>query len=203
MPPLSFSPQDIQKIKDEIPELPQQKRERFKKQFKLEDKDIEIFVQNRALGEYFEKVALEIGDPKIIKLCANYIITDLQGLLKGKRVSDKDFKIIPKNFVEFIGLINQGKISSKIAKVVLQKMFSTGQESSNIIKEFGLTQITDQGDIKKAVEEAIEKNPKAVEDYKKGKTNSFQFLIGQIMSQTKGRANPGIISQILKKLLTN
>jgi len=201
LPPLSFSAKDIKKIKAGIPELPQQRRERFKKEFKLDDKEIEVFIQHKDLGEYFEQVVSEAGDPKLVKLISNYLITDLQGLLKGMTVTHRDFKITPENFAEFITLISQGKISSKIAKVVLQEMFSKGADPSNIIEEKGLTQITDTVEIGRAVRRVVDKNPKAVEDYKKGKENALQFLIGQVMAQTKGKANPETVNQILRKLL--
>lgn len=202
LPPLHFTLKDIREIKAEIPELPQQRRERFKKEFKLADQEIKVFVQNKELGEYFEKAMSEIGDSKLVKLCSNYLITDLQGLLKGMSVGNRDFKITPENFAEFITLISQGKISSKVAKVVLQEMFSKGADPSHVIKEKGLTQISDERSIEKTVREVITKNTKAVEDYKQGKENALQFLIGQVMAQTKGKANPSIINKILKKLLS-
>lgn len=202
LPPLAFLPKDVQKIKAGISELPSERRERFKKQFKLGDKETEIFIQNKELGEYFEKVASEAGKPNLIKLCSNYIITDLQGLLKGMLVSSKDFKITPENFAQFITLISSGEISSKIAKIVLQKMFSTGADPTHIIKEGDLTQITNEKEIERVVKEIVTRNPKAVEDYKKGKGTALQFLVGQVMSQTRGKASPEIVNKILKKLLS-
>jgi len=201
LPPLNFTKKFIQEIKNTVPELPFDRRERFKKQFKLTDKEVEVLTQNKTLGEYFEKVMSKIGDSKLAKLCANYLITDLQGLLKGKQVSSPDFKITPESFAEFIILLSQGKISSKIAKVVLQEMFSKGNNPSNIIKEKGLTQITDEKEIEKIVKEVIIKNPKAVEDFKEGKEAVLQFLIGQVMAQTKGKVSPAIANKILRRAL--
>jgi len=198
----------INKIKAEIPELPQQRRERFKKEYQLDEKSIEVFVFNKDLGEYFEKVISELpsGLPhqkilELIKLASNYCITDLQGLLKGASVKGEDFLITPENFAEFISLISEEKISSKIAKIVLGEMFKTGADPSHIIEEKGLIQITDIGEIEKIAKEVILKNKKAVEDFKKGKEASLQFLIGQVMILTKGKANPQIAEEILKKLL--
>ena len=138
----------------------------------------------------------------MIKLATNYLITDLQGLLKGASVSGEDFLITPENFAEFITLIYEGKISSKIAKMVLGEMFKTGADPSHIIEEKGLIQITDTATIEKIIKEVISKNQKAVEDFKKGKAHAFQYLIGQIMAQTKGKASPPIVRDILKKTLT-
>ncbi|MEK7503730.1 MAG: Asp-tRNA(Asn)/Glu-tRNA(Gln) amidotransferase subunit GatB, partial [Patescibacteria group bacterium] len=185
LPSLQFEAEDIKKIKHGIPELPQAKRERFKKQYELDEEAIEMFIGSKHLGGYFEKVVSEL-DPKLshdkivnlIKLSSNYITSDLQGLLKGGSVADKDFKITPENFAEFVGLIEQGVISSKIAKTVLQEMFLTGGDPSNIIKEKGLSQITGEKEIEDAVRTIIAQNPKAVADFKNGKDNAFQFLIG-------------------------
>ena len=99
-------------------------------------------------------------------------------------------------------MINDGKISSAVAKVVLKEMFGKGADPSHIIEEKGLTQVSDETEIEKVVKEAIENNPEAVQDYKKGKQNAFQFLVGQVMAQTKGKANPEVSSRILKRLLT-
>ncbi|KPJ57259.1 hypothetical protein AMJ49_01490 [Parcubacteria bacterium DG_74_2] len=206
---LHFKREYVGKIKAEIPELPQQKRKRFKKEYKIEDLEIEFFVQNKDIGEYFEKVVSEF-EPKLskeklsrlIKLATNYLITDLQGLLKGASVTGEDFLITPENFAEFITLIEEGKISSKIAKIVLEEMFKTGADPSYIIEEKGLSQITKETEIEEVVKEVISKNQKAVLDYKKGKEASVQFLIGQVMKETKGRANPEIVRKIFKKILS-
>ena len=208
LPPLHFTKKEIEEIKAEIPELPQQRSERLAREYQLDEKSIKVFVQNKDFGEYFEKVVSEF-DPRLphtkifnlIKLATNYLITDLQGLLKGASVEGEDFLITPENFAEFITLIKEGKISSKIAKMVLEEMFKTGADPSHIIEEKGLIQITDEAKIEKIVKEVISKNQKAVEDFKKGKAHAFQYLIGQIMAQTKGKANPQIVRDILNRTL--
>jgi len=202
LPPLHFGLKTIREIKGEIPELPFGRRERFKKEYGILDKEIEVLVQNKDLGEYFEKVMSEIGDRKLVKPCTNYMLTDLQGLLKRASVVEEDFRITPEDFAKFIVLISQGKISSKIAKQVLAEMFSTGADPFHIIKKKGLVQITNEREIEMAVKEVIFKNPKAIEDYKKGKENAFQFLIGQVMARTRGKANPTLVNKILEALLT-
>lgn len=210
LPPLHFKRGEIEEIKAEIPELPQQRRERFKKEYGLLDKEIEFFVQNKDFGEYFEKAISELPPripknqlPRLIKLASNYLITDLQGLLKGASIVGEDFLITPENFAEFVTLIGNGKISSKIAKTVLLEMFQTGADPSHIIEERGLLLVTDKGKIEKVIKEVLFKNQKAVLDFKKGKENAFQFLIGQIMRETKGRASPKIVKEILTRLLKN
>jgi aspartyl-tRNA(Asn)/glutamyl-tRNA(Gln) amidotransferase subunit B len=209
LPPLHFLQEDIIKIKSEIPELPQQRRDRFKKQYELDQDSAEFFVKNKEFGEYFEKVISEF-DPKIshdkiinlIKLASNYLISDLQGLLDGNSVKGENFLITAENFSEFISLINDGKISSKIAKIVLEEMFKTGGDPSNIIKEKGLVQISDEAEIGKIIKEVIDNNQKVVKDFKNGKETALQFLVGQVMARSKGKANPQIVKNLLKEELT-
>jgi len=208
LPPLHFTEKEIQEIKAEIPELPQNKRERFKREYNLDAKNIEVFIVNKDLGGYFEKVVSEFKPnlPKdklsnLIKVAANYLITDLQGLLKGKSVKTNDFLITPENFAEFVTLIQDGKISSKIAKIVLAEMFKTGADPSHIVGEKGLVQITDKTEIERIIKEVIKSNLKAVEDWKSGKENALQFLIGKVMAISKGKAGPQIVNELLKDTL--
>jgi aspartyl-tRNA(Asn)/glutamyl-tRNA(Gln) amidotransferase subunit B len=208
LPPVHLNKEYIEKIKAQIPELPFQKRERFNKEYGLDEKSIEIFVTDKDLGEYYEHVISEIGDwikngdtVKLAKLAANYLSTDLQGLLNGKSVEDEDFKITAENFAEFIALLYEGKISSKIAKQVLQEMYNAGVDPSHVIEDKGLAQIEGGDEVENAVKEVIQKNSKAVEDYRGGKEASFQFLVGQVMAVTRGRAKPDVVKEILKKLL--
>ena len=206
--PLHFEKEEIEKIRAEIPELPREKRERFKREYELDEKPIEVFVRDKDFGEYFEKVVSEFEPnlPKekllsLIKLATNYLITDLQGLLKGSSVSSESFLITPENFAQFIALIADGKISSKIAKVVLEEMFKTGADPSHIIEEKELSLITDSREIENIVQKVVAENQKAVSDFKKGKETAFQFLIGQVMAKTKGKANPEIVKKILTRIL--
>jgi aspartyl-tRNA(Asn)/glutamyl-tRNA(Gln) amidotransferase subunit B len=138
----------------------------------------------------------------LIKLSCNYLITDLQGLLKGGSVADDKFLITPEHFAEFVDLIHQGQISSKIAKMVLQEMFDKGSDPSDVIEKQGLTQISDEGELGKIIDEVIKANLKVVEDYQAGKATSLQFLVGQVMQKTKGKANPPAVQKLLKEMLT-
>jgi len=209
LPPLHHSKEFINEIKSEIPELPQQRRERIKREYSLDEEKIEILVYNKNLGEFLEKVVLEFDQNfpkekrlKLIELATNYLITDLQGLLKGSPAGDGKFLITSKSFAEFINLICQNKISSKIAKMLLLEMFKTGVDPSNIIEKKGLIQINDGAEIEKIITEVINNNLKVVEDYKKGKENALQYLIGQIMAKTQGKASPSIVNRRLKEALT-
>ena len=204
--PLVFSEDEINEIRAEIPELSFNKRTRLSDEYKLDEDSVEFFVYNKDLGEYFEKVVSEF-EPNLSKaqlhaliiLATNYIITDLQSLLKERGVEGEDFLITPENFAEFISLIENKTIMSKVAKIVLLEMFQTGADPSNIIKEKGLTQMTDEDEIISIIKNIISVNQKAVSDFKKGKENALQFLIGQVMAKTRGRINPEQARKILKK----
>ncbi|TSC56542.1 MAG: aspartyl-tRNA(Asn)/glutamyl-tRNA (Gln) amidotransferase subunit B [Parcubacteria group bacterium Greene0714_21] len=208
LPPFHFTKEYITSLKAKLPELPQARKQRFLTEYKLSPNEVEILVQEKDLGEYFEKVLSELGEniPKDllyrkIKLSANYILSDLLGLLQGASVKEEDFLITPENFAELVNLIDENKISSAIAKQVLKEMFAKGGDPSHIIEERGLAQVTNEKEIETIAKEVIAQNPKAVEDFKKGKSNALQFLVGQLMSKTKGTANPQIIQGVLTKLL--
>jgi len=233
LPPLNLNDEFLKEIKTEIPELPQKRRRRFEKEYKLDKKTIEVLIFNKELGEYFEKVTSELvvwvvdelrsSSPfaiarvkdekkklkvteeefkKLAKLTSNYILTDLQGLLKGSSVKSKNFLITPENFAEFISLIYMNEISSKIAKTLLKEMFDKGTDPSQIMAEKKLSLISDETELEKIIKEVLNKNPKPAEDYKKGKETALQFLIGQVMARTKGKASPEMVNKILKKLLS-
>ncbi|MDO8633644.1 MAG: Asp-tRNA(Asn)/Glu-tRNA(Gln) amidotransferase subunit GatB, partial [Candidatus Wildermuthbacteria bacterium] len=201
LPPLRFTKKEIEELKRELPELPEARRKRFQEEYKLSEKEIDIFVRFKDLGEYFEKVASELGDKKQTKLAANYILSDLLGLLEGSSVIGKDFLITPEDFAELITFIHKGTISSNIAKQVLKEMFATGEDPHHIIDAKGLKSLTNANEIEEIAKEVIAGNSKAVEDYKKGKETALQFLIGKMMAQTRGTVNPDLASKTLKQLL--
>jgi len=217
LPTLHFSKSFAAEVQGEIPELPQGRRKRLVQEYGLGDKAIEVFVFYKDLGEYFEKVMSELRNwvkeaeskkkvgegeySKLVKIASNYIITDLKGILKGASVVDEGFLIIPENFAEFLKMIYEGEISSKIAKQILSEMFKTGADPSIIIKDKGWAQITNESEIEKIIKNVISKNHKAVDDYKKGKVSALQFLAGQVMAVTKGAANPVKVQELLKKNL--
>jgi len=209
LPQMYFNSIFIEEIQKTMPELPEQKRERFKKEYGLDEASVEFFVVNKDLSGYFEKVVSEFEEwteeqddhKKASKLVANYLISDIQGLLGGKEFAEKEFKITPENFAEFIKMIFKGEISSKVAKIVLLDMFNTGGDPSQFIEDNNLKQMSDDTELEKIIKEIIEKNPKPVEDFKAGKQNALQFLTGQVMAKTRGTANPEKVRELLINLL--
>jgi len=207
LPPIRWKQTEINEIKSTLSELPNKRRIRFKKEYEiLSDRTIEAFVINKELGQYFEKTISELAPNlehkkllELIKLTSNYLVTDLTALLKKEGYSLDS--ITPENFAEFISLIHNNIISSKIAKIILPEMVKTGNDPSNIIEERGLSQITDESDIESIVKDVIAINQKAISDYKKGEKNAVEFLVGQVLVKTKGKASPDIVRKILEKLL--
>jgi len=214
LPPLKLSSL-IREVSKEIPELPSHRRKRFQEEYNLKESRIEILVGRKKLGEYFEKVISELEEwvksmenkgeldqekrKELIKLASNYLLTDLLGLLTKN--SMEDLLITPENFAELITLIYKDKVSSKTAKKVLEEMFNTGGDPSQIVEEKGLEQISDTGEIEKIIEEVISDNQEAAVDYKKGKEEALQFLLGKVMQATKGKADPELAKETLKRNL--
>lgn len=211
LPPLDLNKEPFKK--EEITlgsELPANRRERFKEEYNLEE---ELYIIDKDLGDYFEKVVSEginwLKSKKdeltkrerkeFISLSSNYILSDLQGLLDGKSVDDEEFLITPENFAELITLIFTNEISSKIAKKVLKEMYETGGDPTQIIEDKDLKQVKDEGKLKEIIEEVIEENESAVKDLKEGKQEAKQFLVGQVMAKTRGKADPQAVHKILSK----
>lgn len=224
IPPIKIAPEELEELRLSIPEMPGEKRKRLTKEYGLSAERVEILVADKKLAEYFEEAvseAREISEPAPIDLLFNYLTTDLKGLLGGEdfptrggpqpkadepRVQapgwdGENLKITPENFAELVVLVSKNQVSSRVAKDVLKKMFETGVDPNSIVGEKGLEQISGEEEVREFVKEAISSNPKAVEDYKKGKENAAQFIVGQVMGKTKGRANPEIIKKILSELL--
>ena len=205
LPPIDLTEFDLKKIKSKTPELPEAKRQRLKKEFSLKDNQAKILVDDKNFVDYFEKVAAKlissVGDENSIQVLYNYLASDLKGLIKEMDFAIEEIKIAPENFAELIVLVVKGELSSRLAKDILREMTETGLAPRQIIKEKNLTQISDNDIIKQAIQVAIKDNPKAIEDYKKGKENALQFLIGQAMAKLKGRGNPEILRKILKETI--
>jgi len=218
LPPLNLTKKaglfDIEKIRESIPELPLLKRNRFINQYKLTEENARIFSEDKELANFFEQIVSELREwirakgidgnrlDKLTNLTANYILTELQRLLYKNGNSVADCKITAENFAEFITLIDEGKISSSGAQIMLSEMYKTGGDPSNILDEKELIQVSDESEIERIVDEIIKNNQKSVDDYKSGKEVALKFLIGQAMKESKGKANPQVVGEILKRKLS-
>ncbi len=210
LPPMRFDKNTAEDVRASLPELPWQRRERFKKEYELNNSQIEIFTVAKHLGDYYEAVASELGEvavksPELYTLAANYIITEFPPLLNLRGVDIDQIEginVSPEAFAELMVLIFNKAISSTGAQAVLKEMAETGLHPDHIIKEKGLGQVSDESELEQIAEQIIANNSKAVEDYKKGKTEVIKFLVGQMMRESKGRANPEIAFTILSKKLS-
>ena len=204
LPPIDLSSFNMKKIGGELTELPDAKRHRFVEEYALNKDSIETLVSEKDLADYFEWSASELKEKTTkpdYQLLVNYITSDLKGLMKTKNVPITGIKIKPEHIAHLIFLNQNGKITSRLAKDVLAKMFETGDDPENLIKNEGMEAISNEDELQKVIEEVIHKNEKSVADYKKGKQNALQFLVGQVMMRTKGKAEPNTTKDILERLL--
>jgi aspartyl-tRNA(Asn)/glutamyl-tRNA(Gln) amidotransferase subunit B len=188
----------IEKVRKGLPELPDQKKERFIRQYQIPEYDAEILTSTKAMANYFEESVSFFPEPKIV---SNWIMGDLLRELKRDEREIDQCPVTPKHLAEMLSMIKEGTISGKIAKDVLEEMYRTGEYPVDIVKEKGWVQIQDQGEIEQAIERVVEANPKQVEDYRKGKEKIFGFFVGEVMKQTKGKANPKLVNELLRKKL--
>ncbi len=183
-------------IKNSIPELPLARKQRFIEAFKLSDYDASILTEEKVLADFFEECVKILDRPKAF---CNWITNDLLREVKDRKLDINSLQIKPKQIALLVEIIEKGTISSTIAKEVFSEMIQTGKDPQKIIEEKGLAQISDKGLIEAVIDKIIASNPGVIEDYKKGKKNALAFLVGQIMKETKGKANPKMVNELLAK----
>ena len=189
---------------------------RFKAEFGLDDAGIETLLNWKQMNEYFEEVVSEIDAwmltdgnsdnqdlrAKLIKLAANWCVQDFSALLNAELANPLESRVSAENMAELVKLIDNGKISGSAAKQVFKVMYEKGGEPDMIVEDLGLVQVSDAGAIESAIDEVIAANEKAVADFKAGEQKSFGFLVGQVMAHMKGKANPQVVNELLKKKLS-
>ncbi len=195
--PLSISREWVEEVRKTLPELPNQKRERYMS-LGLSEYDAGVIVEQMESALFFDKV-LELGADA--KLAVNFMMGPIAAYLKEEHITIIDTKLTPENLAELISLIEKKTISNNIGKQIIVDMMKDGTPASKIVEEKGLSQITDVNAIRKMVEEVVNNSPNQVEQYKSGKTNIFGYFVGQVMKATKGKANPQTVNEILKELL--
>jgi aspartyl-tRNA(Asn)/glutamyl-tRNA(Gln) amidotransferase subunit B len=201
LPLLVLDRELISDIERSMPELPDPRRKRFVAEYALSAYDAGVLTTTRALADFFEDTARRTGQPKA---AANWIMGDLLRFYKDSNTDLKNLsssRVRPDMLAEMISLVENGEISGKIAKTVMEEMCVTGKRPRAIIEEKGLIQISDVDEIDKIVSKVIEENPKLLEQYRQGKTGNFGFFVGQVMKATGGRANPKSVNDVLKKRL--
>lgn len=186
------------RIRATIPELPDARKARYTSEYGLSSYDAEVITSSVHMADFFEESLQYTNDAKAV---ANWIMGDLLGYLNANNMELSDVSITGKALGEMIGLLEKGTISGKIAKTVFKAMIETGKDPQTIVKEQGLVQISDESAIIAVVDQVIAANPQSVEDYKAGKEKAIGFLVGQVMKETKGKANPGLVNKLLKERL--
>jgi len=199
LPPIEISKDFIEQLKNELPELPHEKRIRFMQQYGLPEYDAQVLTSTKQLASYYEAVVADGAQPK---KASNWIMSEVLAKIDDPEFIDS-FNVKPKDLAMLLKRIDDATISGKIAKTVFEEMLETGKNPDTIINDKGLRQVTDTAAIESIIDEVIKNNPKSVEDFKNGKDKAFKFLIGQVMKESKGKANPQMVNDILMKKLSN
>ena len=188
----------VEKIRCELPELPLAKRERFVKEYQIPVYDAGVLTADKALAQYFEDVVKLCGKPK---QASNWVMGDVLRFLNEEKRDIRQSPITAKALADMISLIEEGAISGKMAKEIIEEMYKTGHSPQKIIEEKGMVQITDEDELAKTINAIIEANPNQLADYRGGKEKLFGFFVGQVMKATQGKANPPLVNNLLKKML--
>jgi aspartyl-tRNA(Asn)/glutamyl-tRNA(Gln) amidotransferase subunit B len=188
----------IEQIRTQLVEMPDARRQRFISQFCLPEQDADLLTSERAIAEWFEHAVKLGGDPKGV---SNWMMGDLMRLLNEENRPFEECPLRSAQLVEMLVLIDKGTISGKIAKTVFEEMYKTGKDADTIVKEKGLVQVSDESEIEKVVDDILQKNPKELERFRAGEEKLLGFFAGQVMKATKGKANPKMVNEILKKKL--
>lgn len=199
LPPLSISQDWIEEIRATLPELPQAKKERFMKQYQLPLYDAEILTDSTAFADYYEAVAASCTDYKTI---SNWMMGEVLRVLKEQKIGIGNFPIPPADLAALVNLISDNTVSQKIAKTVYEEMLLSGEKPQTIVEKKGLAQISDSSAIETLVEKILSDNHDQVEQFKAGKEKVFSFFVGQVMKATRGKANPALVNEILRKKLS-
>jgi aspartyl-tRNA(Asn)/glutamyl-tRNA(Gln) amidotransferase subunit B len=206
LPPLVLSREWVEEIRSKVPELPEARRDRFVTEYSLSLYDANLLTSSKAMADYFE-ACLKTGIPhslplpKRAKTVSNWLLGEFSRLLNATSTEISNPRVSPGQLCRLLGVIDKGDISGASAKTVFEEMFNTGKSAEEIIKEQGLSQISDTSEIEESVIQVINSNAQPVADFKAGKEQAFKFLVGQVMKATRGRANPKLVNELLKRKL--
>jgi len=198
LPVVRISSDFVEQIRNQLPELPDAKKQRFMESFGLSTYDAEVLVADKQVAEYFEEVVAAKADPKLV---CNWISGELMRLMNENKVDIRNVGIPAKSLARLIQFLQEGSISGKIAKTVFEEMVQSGKDPATVIEVRGLKQVSDEGALRGLLETLLSNNPKQVEQFRAGKTQIKGFFVGQVMKETKGQANPQIVNQLLEELL--
>lgn len=194
--PIVIKDEIIEKVKEDMPELPEERRERFIKEYELSEKEVNILVSDKHFAEYYEDVVKLGADAKSV---SNWMLSDMLRLIKDQEIEFKDIPVKKEDMAVLLKMVADKKLSVTSAKNVFEDMFKTGKHPDDIVKEKGLSQISDSNAILEIAVAVLQANPQSVSDYKAGKTQAVGYLVGQVMKQSKGKANPKMARDILEE----
>ena len=206
LPPLVLDREWVKEIRSKLPELPEVRRDRIMAQYSLSLYDANLLTSSRAMADYFEaclrtEMPQSLPPAERAKMVANWLLGEFSRLLNVTNTGVDEGKVSPEQLCQLLDLTHKGSISSTSAKRVFEEMFNTGKQAADIIAQQRLSQISDSQEIRLVINEVLSTNPQAVSDYTAGKTQALTFLVGQVMRTTRGRANPKLVSELLKKKL--
>ena len=190
---IKLSEEYIENIKNMLPELPESRKQRYIEEYKLSEKDANIITASKHLSDLFENAVKECNNPKAVN---NWIISDISRILNEEEMEPSQIPFNSNQLAKLVMLIDNGTISSSIGKKVLVELFEQPRDPSDIIKEKGWIQISDEGAIREVVQKVLQGNPQSISDYKAGKDKALGFLVGQAMKETKGKANPQMLNKM-------
>ena len=190
---IRLSDEYIQNIKDNLPELPESRKERYLTEYNLSEKDARMLTASKHMSDMFEKALSICNNAKSV---ANWLLSDVSRILNEKELEPSQIPFTAEQLAEMIILIDKGTISSAIGKKVIEELFENPKNPEEIVKEKGWIQISDEGAIKEIVLKILENNPQSIADYKAGKDRALGFLVGQAMKETKGKANPQLLNKL-------
>jgi len=197
--PLEITADWIDRVRKELPELPLQRRERYVREFGLPEYDAGVIVAEKDVADFFEKCTALHKDAKQI---SNWLMGEIMREMKDSKRAITEISVTPEALIELIRFVNAGTITNNMAKEVFAEMAKDGKSAKEIIEKKGLVQISDTGELEQIARKAVADNPKAVADYKAGKPTAVQFLVGQVMRATKGKANAKVAADVLLKILS-
>lgn len=196
--PVILDDKFIDNVKAKLPEIPYDKRKRFISQYNIPEYDVEIITTDRDIADFFEKTAKIFNNPKNI---SNFIMTEILKELNEKKIGIKDTKITPDLLAKLLSLLSNNKINTNGARAILPKVMETGRDPESFIEELGLAQISNEDELIKMIDEVITANQKELQEYLSGKDKLFAFFVGQVMKKSKGKANPKLLNELMKKRL--
>lgn len=196
--PVVIGDEWIQKIRDDQPEFQEEKAERYKKEFGIPEYDISIITASKRMADLFEDTVALCHNPKKV---SNWLMGETMRLLKEKEMDPEDLTVRPENLAQLIGLTGAGTINSTVAKEIFEKIFEEDIDVEKFVEDNGLGTVSDEGALRDIIGKVLEENPQSVADYRAGKKKAIGFLVGQTMKAMQGKADPGMVNQILQELL--